>query len=940
MPLPCSRWVPALVAGSLLLPPLAAQSTGSTTADLRVILAPWPTPGLSLRLVSPERGQCWVLRPDQQGRAEFRLLPPGTYTLEVDAGEGRRLRVEGLTLSLGNTRELRLPPPATAEVPVEEGMVGAPGTWSLDLPALEGLPASRRNYTGLSLTTPLAAMGRGPTNPGAPDSGLSLAGAGPRQNSFLVDGLDNNDLGNGNSRLLVSQSAIQAFQVLPGGYSAELGRATGGVVNAILKTGTNRTEGSVFDSFSPGSLDARSPLAGSTHFWMHQYGLSTSGPILKDRLFYFACAERLDRSATRTVNIDPAVATSIRGAGFNLETGDLESRDASTSALLKLDWIPSPDNRWSARFMGSRRGNDSLIPWGGLKARSTGGRQDTRDLAAALTWQWIPSPELLRESRFMLTDRRDRLVALDGDRTVQVDLQGMASFGTQRLTPQDLRTRYLQWSDATTLVRGAHTLKAGVDWINTLNQGRAENNSTGYYLFQAIPTYGLSSSLASFLAGAPVAYVQSFGDSSTRFSTDLQSLYVQDEWRPAPPWTLQLGLRYDRERIPTFEDTPDYQALGGTTSSRLEDGAVAYSSLFRVQRNWTSARFSPRVSFTWEPTPRWKLHGGFGTFSGSTNLSPVFGLRTTNGLRGYGILQTILDANPYGPMTAWAQPGHRYSTAPEGVAHSLVIPGSHQSPVSRQQSLGLTWLAAPAWQLSLDLLHTKGSHLLNVRDVNAFVLSTAGLRRVDTRYSSIYRVDDSGASRYWAQTLGCTWTPATGTRIQASYCHSSARDNYNDWTGALAPENTFDPSSEWGPSFQDQRHRFLVDALWSGPETGNPWVRGWQVGARATLGSGRPYSRLAGSDLNNNGDGASDRVPGYGRNSEQLPWSRRIDLRLTRTFQASQVRWEASLDIFNLLNHANVTEVQNVAGSDSPPYGTPTDYEGMRQFQFGLRASY
>jgi len=106
------------------------------------------------------------------------------------------------------------------------------------------------------------------------------------------------------------------------------------------------------------------------------------------------------------------------------------------------------------------------------------------------------------------------------------------------------------------------------------------------------------------------------------------------------------------------------------------------------------------------------------------------------------------------------------------------------------------------------------------------------------------------------------------------------------------------------------------------------------------MGSGRPFTQLAGTDLNMNGDGSSDRPAGVGRNSENLPWSRRLDLRVSRGFFWAHTRVEGSLDIFNLFNHANVTEVQNTLTSNTPVYGTPTGFEPMRQFQFGVRLSF
>jgi len=594
-----------------------------------------------------------VRRIEPGGTFVFQLLPPGIYDLEVWSEGSTRLQLKALRFHAGSTHELSLPIPraAGAEVSVEaplgsSGEARTQAAWVVDSQLLSDLPINRRNYADLSLVTPMAAVARGPIDAGTPDSGLSLAGAGPRQNNFMVDGLDNNDMGNGSTRLLMSQEAIQEFQVITSGYSAEFGRATGGVINAVTRSGSNRPGGSLFYYLRPGGLDASSPLGGTgSGYRMHQFGASASGPLLKDRLFYFICAEGLRRSEDHPTTIDPTVADAIRSAGFALETGSQRATEKDHSILAKLDFLPDAENRLGLRLLHSRQESDDLIPWGGLKARSAGGSRELRDSAVALSHQWTPNAVLIRETRLMRTTRQNDVRPLDADGTVQVDIQGAASFGTQRLTPQSSSTTYLQLTDTSTLALGSHTLKGGIDLISARNSGYARNNYAGYHLFQAA---GPFSALQAFQVGFPVAFVQAFGDPYTRFRTDHQSAFLQDEWRPGQDFMLRLGVRYDRERIPEFADTDAYRALAGTPGPQ--------AALFQTQRDWTSARWSPRLSFSWQATQAWRLFGGFGTFTGQTNLSPVLGMRTTNGAQGYGIILTALDPYPLDPSVVGMNP--------------------------------------------------------------------------------------------------------------------------------------------------------------------------------------------------------------------------------------------------------------------------------------------
>jgi hypothetical protein len=263
-------------------------------------------------------------------------------------------------------------------------------------------------------------------------------------------------------------------------------------------------------------------------------------------------------------------------------------------------------------------------------------------------------------------------------------------------------------------------------------------------------------------------------------------------------------------------------------------------------------------------------------------------------------------------------------------------------PETKAWNLGTEWLVGPSHRFTLDLLYTRGDGFMNVRDVNAYVPDpVTGLpRRPDLRYSEILRIDGTGESRYWGQTLGWQWKVNNDVALGLSYTHGKAEDNYTDYNPDYPPQNTYDPGQEWGPSSEDQTHQIQLSGVFRSRFT-HPLLRSWIVSVIAQYASGRPYSQLVGFDQNLNGDGSSDRPTGVGRNSERGPDTKTVDLRLAREVKLAKARVEFLFEVFNLFNTANVLKVQNVLTAPAPhSYGTALVYGPMRQFQIGVRASF
>src|SRR5262245_26327991 len=249
---------------------------------------------------------------DQGGRFRFPYLKVGAYEVTIRQ-PGFADATRQLSLTAGGAVELQISlmlVGVTAEVtvraetaPLDTARTQIAGTMPSD--EIRNVPMNGRNFLDLALAIP----GVSPTNVGStqlfpetfavPGVSLSVASQRNLSNNFVVDGLSANDDAAGLSSMTYSVDAIEQFQVITSGAQAELGRALGGYLNVVTKSGTNSVQGDAYSYLRDDALNARNPISGTTlpmRQW--QYGVSVGGPVVRDRTFYFANVERrqLDQS--------------------------------------------------------------------------------------------------------------------------------------------------------------------------------------------------------------------------------------------------------------------------------------------------------------------------------------------------------------------------------------------------------------------------------------------------------------------------------------------------------------------------------------------------------------------------------------------------------------------------------------------------------------------
>jgi hypothetical protein len=921
---------------------LLAQATGTTTGDIRGRVTDESgsaLPGVGVTATSQETG---LVRSDTSaadGSFVLRLLPPGVYRVSATMSGFQPGELSNVRVTIGSSAnvEFRLRIAAVAEAVTVTGEAGLIDPSSTEVSKTIGetkirnLPINQRNFLDFAVTTPGVTVERGPQSGAASTSGLSINGQSPRYNNVVVDGMDNNDEAVGSVRSTFSQEAVQEYQVIQSPFASEYGRMTGGIVNIVTRSGTNELHGSAFYFFRDDSLSDDNFLTGEkTTFEQNQYGGSLGGPIVRDRLFFFGAAERLDVSDANVVTISDEAVAVIRANGFDVTNGEVPfDRDRSTY-LLKLDLLAGANHAFALRGSYSEESDENQQTWGGLVARSGGGVRDLEDTAIAFTGTSILSSTLSNELRLLYADRSHQLTPLDEAGGVAVTILGVATFGTQRFLPQPRETQVYQVFDAISFFRGPSAYKFGADYSHTDFEASLPLNFAGLYRFGALPgglpglpPSGLTA-LQAFGAGVPQVFAQGFGEPAGDGESNHVGAFGQGEWNVTDRLLLRLGLRYDYEDpIDPFPEDSD---------------------------NW-----SPRFSFSWDGGKTWRLRGGAGRFYGIASLGPMFAVGIQDGVNVRTIIRTI-QGGP-SPLVPWRLPDRRFGSAadagasvvpltvlrPAGcegaVPPNLDIEGCAEfdSAYTDQANLGFEMALFQQLLFNVDYLHARGKNIFTARNINPITTPPAG--RPNPAFADIFRYGPDGNSWYDGVTAG--FQTRIGGPFEASffYTWADAEDDYVDWLTEFQLQDTLNPADERGPSFHVPEHKATLSAVYTTTVGEYPWwARDWTFGLIADYAQGRPFNILAGVDRNGNGDPLSDRPAGVGRNSGELPDYFVVDARVARRIPIGPVGLEAIFEVFNLFNRENVLEVNNVI--ISPDFERATRVGDPRRIQLGARVTF
>ena len=884
--------------------------------------------GANITATNIETAQKLITSTDQQGRYRFPYLRTGSYDVNV-AAQGFTAVNKQLTITVGQALEL----PVILEVAGVSAQVHVAGS---EVPLIEtmrtqvtetirpreitDLPLNGRNYLDLALLVP----GVSPTNTGSnqrfaetsavPGQGISVAGQRNLYNSFIIDGVSANDDAADLAGTYYSEEVIDQFQVVTSGGIAEFGRASGGVVNILTRSGTNQWRGTLYGFFRNQRFDARNPLAPTKDLLTQaQYGVSAGGPLRRERTFFFTNFEQTRRNYSAVLTIAPAAVNTINNrlrainyGGPLIETGVVPASFDTTNFFARVDHRINDRNQLSARYSMYHIEAVNSRTVGGLNAVSRGtGLKDT-DQTLQVSNVTTLSSRTVNELRFQYTN--SRLDAPVNDEVgPAVNIAGVANFGTATFSPLGRDINLLEVVNNVSTQFGSHSLKAGGGFLyNRLNiffPGAFQ----GVYNF---------TSVNNFLNGVYSTYQQAFGEPEQFQSNPNFGVFVQDEWRARRDLTFNVGLRYDVQYLPDPIETD-------------------------------TDNIAPRFGVVYAPGDRKTvIRASFGLYYDRIPLRA-----TSNALQRDGSKYLVVQLSPAQPgapvfpNTLTIQPS-ALPTKPNITRIDPNIEVSYSQQANLQIERELPWDTV----VSVGYLHLRAKHVILSRNANApTVPPSAGqpnLGRPDPNWGNISRFEGAGNSYYDGMVVSLNKRASRWATMRLSYTLSKTIDDAGNFFFSTV-QNNFNIRDDRGLSDNDQRHRFVVSGSLEAPQQSTGSVarllHGFQFGYIFTYGSRLPFNVLLGNDRNFDSNN-NDRPIGVGRNTGRGFDFASLDLRVSRRFRLTErVDLQLLAEGFNVLNRTNFGVPNNTFGSGVNPLPTfrrPTAAFDPRQFQFGIKMQF
>lgn len=902
-------WILAGLLLAALGEPAAAQSIAVTVKGRALDASDAGLPGVVISAREVEGRLTRSTTTDERGDYVLLNLPAGTYNLEASLqGFASQLR-NAQTFYVGSTitidfsmqlATLQETVEVAAAAPVLETSKNTIAR-TIEQRELDALPTVNRNFNTL------AALAPGVTNTGI-YGGVDIAGSRDFQNGYQVDGVSAERQAVGDQRIVFAQDWIQEFQVITHLGNAEFGQASGGVLNAITKSGGNRYTGRIYAFFRDDALDAmpafttrKPPLD------QYRYGGTIGGPLQPGKLFLFAGVERFDDESSNVVNSTLPAANGV-----------VPRTDRQTLLLAKLDYRPDAANTIGFRYNGRHRTGTGFSV-GGTSTEEHGISTKTRAADIVGSWQLAASGNVLNELRvarntFRPTDRcnyaQDHALGTLFERNYPGALLGCPTgYG-------ESRENQAQLADNLSVVAGDHDLKFGVQAQRTRTFGDFRNFRDGRYSFQT--------DVFPFSLDNPNSYPSAFrifeGPTTWNLAAWSIGVFAQDSWRVGRDLTVNAGVRYDVDG--------SYTALNAYV--RPDRGL-----LHPIRRD--VGNIAPRVGAAWTPFDngrRTLLRGGIGVYY-DQNHNNVTNILLLNNILTDRIIE--LDANspflnPFWPDVARARrflaDALTRERIPDVSTLGVVVAGSNdiiedvQVPGTVQANGGVAHDFGKGLSISADVAYTRGFDQYIIREIN---IAPETFQRINPNYTSIVSFQSDGEFSYRALMLGAAFSPGPSLQAKASYTLAKSTANTRSILSGFTATNPYDPSEDFGPTDYDVRHTVSANGAVMLPF-------GFQVSGLLSYRSALPYSASSATQLD--ADPWPDRPePKNARRGDSFV---SLDVRLSKV-----VPWGARRSVTAFIEAFNVTNALNLRGEittiTSTRFGEPTAAGPRRQVQLGFR---
>jgi hypothetical protein len=884
----CRRILPFLACASLIALPAASQTTSSIVGRV-ADESGGVLPGTTVEAAGPALQGTRVTVTDAQGRYRLTLLPPGAYTVTFNLAGFAKETQTGVAVALGRETNLNadLHPSTKVEAtvtseasPIELASSGV-GT-SLDQRAVTTLPTGR-NYSSVTQVVPGVSSDANPGN--ADQSTITVYGSSGAENAFYIDGVNTTGAEYGFQGKELNFEFIQAVDVKTGGYEAEFGRSTGGIVNVITKSGGNEFHGDLFGYYDSDSLQAKAdPVVSNTTsagYTRKDFGLDVGGYIVRDRLWFFGAYDRVENTQDNTLPEGPRAGQVARSESTrDLGSGKLTFRFLPGHILTGTVFLDPRDDTGAINDASHSLNGDPLTYDG---KKSFGGTDFALRYEGLLGTRWLFTLQGARHK-----EKNDVGPASSAGDVIQyLDAQNnFFQTGGFGLVQNKDFTRDM-FSFSATAYFGGHEAKLGVEYEHESADVLKRMSGGQQVTVFANPVNAAKPVYSHFYWTTPDATVANAPVSALNASPEhkVTTVYLQDRWTVLPNLTLNLGVRWDRQEI--------VDASGVTQIDLKND-------------------FAPRFGFAWDPTKdgKTKIYGSYGRYYEQLSMDLVirsFSYERQPRIVNYSPTSVTPDAGAesdlgqdsviLGGFTEPSDPNLRNQ-----FLHEFVLGGERE--VARNVVVGLKGIYRYYGEVIEDFLcQDDGTYCIGNP-------SKGLMERLFTLdYSQTFPSPEAKRT-YKALQLDVTKTFSNGWYAQASYIYSKLEGNFD---GLYAPFTNVgaDPNisaafdyydfftdgknlnriTNDGPLSNDRRHQFKMSGYYVFPF-------GLSVGAAGYIRSGTPVTRYGYSDA-------------YGRyeffltprgEEGRTPTNADIDLHLGYPIALGPVKLNLMLDVFNLFN--------------------------------------
>jgi len=850
-------------------------------------------------------------------------------TLAVD----QRLRLD-VRLELGTLSEQVV---VTAPMPALDRISTGLAT-VFDARQVQTLPLDGRNFLELTLLAPgTAPAPAGSAGSVRGDFTFSAGGGRGDANSYLLDGAYNVDSKLNTPAVRPPVDAIAEFKVLTNGSDASFGRNAGAQVNVITKSGTHTLSGTAYGFFRNTGMNARNFFASASEpvpdYDRSQAGFSLGGPLFGTRTFFFVDYEatRLSEGITRVTNVPTAderqgdFSNSLLPRPLNPFTGQpfpgdrlppfllhpvgvalanlypLPNREVPFQNFvasptleddvdhfdLKVDHNVTESSRLTARYSFSdRRLFEPYSAPGFAAIPGFGTEVPRRGQNLLVSETHVLSPTLVNDARFVFNrvsssvrqenigrplNREIGLPELSDDpRTWGLSfttVTGLSPLGDEFNNPQESDLTTIQLLDSVTWTRNAHALKAGIDFRFTRQNGFRDIQSRGFLTFSDFGFTG--NALADMLLGLPITTGGARLDNPQKLRTESYNVFVNDMVQVTSNLTFSAGLRYEINVAPV--DATDRANIFDPDSGALVP--VGTGGIPRGGYETDKNNLAPRLGAAWSTNDgHTVVRGGYGVYYDQSALAPGEGLYFNQPFFDFNLFFPLQNRlltlnNPFPDDFPFPFPPSALT-----FQRDLRTPFLHQWNVGVQQELGR------GRTLEVAYVGSRGRNLIRGRDINQAEPSQMPLNlRPNPFFADIIAIESQARSAYDAIQVQFNERLTRGS-VLAAYTLAKSQDDASGFFSSTGdpnfPQDSNNPSAEFGRSGFDVRHRFTMSASYDlpfGPDqpfATQGWPAAvfgnWHAAGIVTLQSGQPFTVTLLSELDNSNTGRA--ALGFGFN--------------------------------------------------------------------------